>query len=461
MLHYLRLLIISILVVYNSFAFSQKHQSTNEEKWNGRISFDNQFGPFESILYFNFNNANEFTAHSTKNADRRIFGDAKATFARFLNKSPTNGIFITISNGKVIPKEKSDSLIGILNLPMIGSPTVHAVRVNDTIKGIIKDSTTIIGSFFATKSNQIDYFNFPELYNKIIDTTQKYIYNTDLLTSRRWKRFDNKLNKISENAIDDIEFFLGFNIQSQKLPFSHYNLFIFSEKPEFSINNDEKFLEIKKISEQTIYLNIRSFGGSKFEMDSAFNIILKNNFKYLIVDLRNNQGGGLNSAITFGNYLCTENINVGYFITNKWHSENNPFNETLDFSGLSPTTATTTECFIQELKNSKGKKLVIQPGIKTFTGTIFILTSNNTASTCEPIVETLKKNKIATIIGEKTAGAMLSATPIQVSDKYYIFLPIADYYTSDYKRLDQIGVEPDISIDSDKALDFVIENLIN
>lgn len=82
-----------------------------------------------------------------------------------------------------------------------------------------------------------------------------------------------------------------------------------------------------------------------------------------------------------------------------------------------------------------------------------MLTSGKTASTCEPIVYALKKHQLATIVGQTTAGAMLSAAFFQVYGKYYLFLPIADYYTSDGKRLDQVGVEPDIPVEAESALD--------
>jgi C-terminal processing protease CtpA/Prc len=72
----------------------------------------------------------------------------------------------------------------------------------------------------------------------------------------------------------------------------------------------------------------------------------------------------------------------------------------------------------------------------------------------------MKSHKLATIVGEKTAGAMLSATPFTLTDNYTLILPIADYYTADKLRLDQVGVEPDIEVASDKALEHVI-GLIN
>ena len=62
----------------------------------------------------------------------------------------------------------------------------------------------------------------------------------------------------------------------------------------------------------------------------------------------------------------------------------------------------------------------------------------------------------ATIVGENTAGAMLSATVFQVSGKYHLFLPIADDHDAELQRLDQVGVKPEIEVKDDDALDHVL-----
>ncbi len=155
-----------------------------------------------------------------------------------------------------------------------------------------------------------------------------------------------------------------------------------------------------------------------------------------------------------------DSLNVGYFVTNKWYFEKEKTKGPMDFSRLPVTDAVTTTAFIEELKHTIGQQLIIAPGEKTFKGNVYILTSKITDSTCEPIVYALKKNKLATIVGERTAGAMLSAAIFHISDKYYISLPIADYYTFDGQRLDQIGVEPNVIVNPKDAFNFVINNLI-
>src|SRR5690606_31447505 len=102
----------------------------------------------------------------------------------------------------------------------------------------------------------------------------------------------------------------------------------------------------------------------------------------------------------------------------------------------------TTAEFIEDLKSGEGAKLVFaKPDNKVFSGNLYILTNGNTGSTCEPLVYVLKHNKRATIIGENTAGAMLSASYFDISGKYKLVLPIADFYTYDGVRLEGVGVK--------------------
>jgi C-terminal processing protease CtpA/Prc len=54
---------------------------------------------------------------------------------------------------------------------------------------------------------------------------------------------------------------------------------------------------------------------------------------------------------------------------------------------------------------------------------------------------------------------MLSAALFGVQGKYYLFLPVANYYTPDGITLDQVGVEPTIKLDASQALDYVVGSL--
>jgi len=433
-----------------------------QERWNFQLTMsDNEFGPVNMILYLD-KNANTFTLHSTKNADKRIVGCFKATLVRAMKKLPKGGVFIKMTDGKIISQNAgTDSLYGIFRIPMIGVKPFKGIEKSGEITGGLYDKGNSIATLKGVRVDLSFKYNYSDLPQMIFDTTRKYIFDKSLLDGPEWRRFEKKTRKIASKAVDDVEMFFGVNMLAPKLPFSHFNLLLMTAQQSNNLLKQSSSGNVvwKELSTETAYVEIKNFGGDAEEMDSVFLQVLKHSYKNLIVDLRKNPGGGLQAGIAFGKYVSSKEINAGYFVTNKWFA--NPDNrQNPKFEFLPATQAKTTSEFIEELKNSPGKNLILKPGKVVFGGKIYVLTSKNTASTCEPIVDALKRNKMATIIGEKTAGAMLSATLIQIKDNYFLFLPIADYYTSDKRRLDQVGVEPDIETAADKALERALD-LIN
>jgi C-terminal processing protease CtpA/Prc len=85
---------------------------------------------------------------------------------------------------------------------------------------------------------------------------------------------------------------------------------------------------------------------------------------------------------------------------------------------------------------------------------------DQTASACEPLIDRFKQQDIATLVGSRSNGSMLSGSTFRINENYTAFLPIADYQTAEGYRIDQVGVEPDIEVNPQEALDYVLENLI-
>jgi peptidase S41-like protein len=445
------LIILFTLIVTSSFA--QQHQTNLESEINVGDGFT--LTTFLKVEQTN----DQFIITSPKNADVRLFGGFKARLGRIFGKSPQKGIFVTIDS-----KQNGDSLLGAMKIPMLGKLKFKGIYNNGLLNGeMIKNDTILVGNIRG-KESQRRSIDYSYLFPKIIEITENNIYSKTVLQTDEWKKFQKQLKKTLNNVQDDIELFFGFNLLSLKLPFSHYNL-ILQETTEEEENSSAENLEKKeatviyeKKNESTAYLKIANFSSSTKELADVLPKIIKENPKNLIIDLRDNGGGGIEAAFEFGKYIMDNSIEIGYFVTNKLQYTG--FDIDL-FKDLSVAEPQTTDEFIETLKHGKGAKLVFNnPDTPVFLGNIFILTNGGTASTCEPIVYVLKESKRATIIGEKTAGAMLSATYFDISGKYKLVLPIADFYTYDGVRLDGVGVSPNIETTSENALDKAL-SLIN
>jgi C-terminal processing protease CtpA/Prc len=86
---------------------------------------------------------------------------------------------------------------------------------------------------------------------------------------------------------------------------------------------------------------------------------------------------------------------------------------------------------------------------KGFHGRVSLLVDRHTASAAEMIVAFARENNLARIVGEKTAGRLLSATSVKVGQGFRLALPTGAYYTWKGTVLEGTPIEPDERIDFD------------
>jgi len=117
------------------------------------------------------------------------------------------------------------------------------------------------------------------------------------------------------------------------------------------------------------------------------------------------------------------------------------------------------------------KPIVLQTeglGEKPFHGRVVLLVNRHTASAAEMIVAFARENQLATIVGEKTAGRLLSATSVKVGSGFRLAMPTGAYYTWNGSVLEGTPIEPDELVEfkwrerrggTDGQLEHVIESI--
>jgi len=304
--------------------------------------------------------------------------------------------------------------------------------------------------------------DYSDLFKVSLRLTEEKIFNKNVLQTKKWKTFEKNMTKISAKVKDDLEMiFVGFVYYAMKSPISHYIMFPNSEQKDGVTKDDDRknvFLEEK--SPQTAYLKITSFGGTAAEIDSVFKIVIQNDYKNLIVDLRSNPGGSFEAGMAFASSVVDSTFYGGVFLTQKWFNQHNTPPTIENYPSLPHFTEDNFDLITDGIYTVEGLCLKIIPKPEVYNGNIYILTNKRTGSACEPIIYGLKQHKRATIIGEKSAGAMLSAEVFELEKGFSMFIPTADYYTSDGFRLEQNGVKPNINVKQEKALDYVMKKLI-
>ena len=229
---------------------------------------------------------------------------------------------------------------------------------------------------------------------------------------------------------DDLEMVFAFFYYAGKLPFSHFALMRLPPEEKDAEEKPAKQVSLEEKSRETVYMKIKSFGGTAAEMDSVFSIVLNKNYKNLVVDLRDNPGGSVEAGMKFARYVTDSAFYGGVFLTQKWFDKHQSAPNINDYSKLPHFSEANFDLIIKGIHQQEGLCLEIVPETSRYRGNLFILTNSGTASTCEPIVYGLKQQKRAVIVGEKTAGAMLNGEFFLLKDGSQRFVAAHDFAQS-------------------------------
>ena len=172
----------------------------------------------------------------------------------------------------------------------------------------------------------------------------------------------------------------------------------------------------------------------------------------LIIDLRGNTGGGI-GALRVMSLLTSERIPVG-FALDKRRANGNLDHEKQRFPRFSRIPSNTKTLWTLALKFAPAmltkKPVVLETeglGQQPFHGRIALLVDRHTASAAEMIVAFARENKLATIVGERTAGRLLSATSVKVGNGFRLALPTGTYHTWKGAVLEGTPIEPDVLVE--------------
>lgn len=170
-----------------------------------------------------------------------------------------------------------------------------------------------------------------------------------------------------------------------------------------------KFLEARELNNGYLYLRLLQFDGQ------SVNLLRKKLIEYnytrgIVIDLRNNPGGNLFfSRVAIGHFF-PDTVEMGTFVTRRGREKGE---KSVDFLTL-----------------NYDKPMVI-------------LINSSSGSAAEIFSHILQFHHRATIIGQKTAGAVLAARTYKLPDGGEIKIPVSDYIGLNGERLEGTGVVPD------------------
>jgi Peptidase family S41/Tricorn protease C1 domain len=201
------------------------------------------------------------------------------------------------------------------------------------------------------------------------------------------------------------------------------------------------------------YLRVRNFSPTgdwareEFaRLDSAFARI--GSLPALVIDLRGNPGGSLDLAARLAQHLVARPTPGGYFVTQSGYTSRGLRTaQALDPATVPPLSAAVGAGGLMGAVEAAGGAAMVYVGgggASSYAGKVAILTDRRTGSAAEAVAAALREVRGAVTVGERTAGAMLSSTQVQVAQGWWLRYPAMDYRTPSGMRLEGDGVPVDV-----------------
>jgi len=203
------------------------------------------------------------------------------------------------------------------------------------------------------------------------------------------------------------------------------------------------------------YLRIESFGPTGAElvpeaarMDSAFAEMAA--LPAIVIDLRGNEGGSVDLAYRLGQHLHAAPVPAGYLAVRRgYDSRGMRTAGALDTATVPalPADGSVTGAMLADAVEAAGGAAMLYMGgglARPYTGRVAVLTDRETGSAAEAVAAMLQETRGAVVVGERTAGAMLSSADLMVAPGWRLRYPAMDYRTAAGRRVEGDGVSPDL-----------------
>lgn len=179
-----------------------------------------------------------------------------------------------------------------------------------------------------------------------------------------------------------------------------------------SVEWDLKTIDGKKIE----YIKLRQFGDdTEFLFSNAVADILKNKPEGIILDLRNDPGGYLETSVNLASYFVKDGVIVS-----------------------------------EKGKNDAKKEYTSTGNGKLANYKTVILANGGSASASEIMAGALQDRLGIKMIGEKTFGKGSVQELVNLSDGSAVKITVASWYTPSGRQINKQGLEPDIKILDDE-----------
>jgi carboxyl-terminal processing protease len=197
------------------------------------------------------------------------------------------------------------------------------------------------------------------------------------------------------------------------------------------------------------YLRVSLFPGAigidfANELDSIFAGRFKNADR-LIIDMRGNPGGGI-GGLTLMSYLTPDRRAIGYSKSREMALKNTPPDKLPVFDKVPRSKLALPSLVFKFLGKTSIFLYTEALGQRDWHGHTVILVDEHTAGAAEMVAQFAQENHLATLVGMKTPGRLVTRRASKLGFGYQLVIPIAAYVSAKGTQIEGSGVTPDISI---------------
>ncbi len=230
--------------------------------------------------------------------------------------------------------------------------------------------------------------------------------------------------------------------------------------PNRAAKDRPPMIEPRSLSHRTLapnvgYVRVATFPGAvgldfARGLDNIIRSFKDQGVERVIVDIRGNIGGGLGS-LRLMSYLSPDKLEIGYSLTRQ-RLRKGYRKESLTRIGKIP--ATKAELLMMAVRfkifqRDRSMVLVTEGfGPQPFHSRIVVLINEHTHSAAEMVASFAKQNRLATIVGTRTAGEVLGGANFKLPGGYILRMPVAGWYTWQGECIEGKGVEPDFLVEN-------------
>lgn len=197
--------------------------------------------------------------------------------------------------------------------------------------------------------------------------------------------------------------------------------------------------ELTWVDKDTAKLTIYTFDFT-YDRDNVEKLMTEaDKAKNLIIDLRDNGGGAVVNLEHLLGMLIADDKSIGTFVSRKLVTD------FVDETKGDPKDLAAMAQWSKDKVKPRGN-----PRVPVYKGNLVVLVNAFSGSASEIAAAALKDEANATVVGTKSAGAVLVSVIVPVSNGFMLQYPLSDYVTVKGVRLEGTGVVPDVVAEEPK-----------